>query len=276
MKQLMPPKDAAAKAEQRTSSKNSPPPPVPPWKVEGTKPPQAERKPELPKQIPSWVKWIGLILLLNWLIAGFVTRPLASTTVNYSVFNAQLNATNVKTVSAKGDSIEGVLKKAIVVKGKKITKFSTQRPAFADDNLFAQLQAKNVVVTARPLVTDSPLWVSLLVNFGPTLLIVGLVVMGTRSMRKAGGLGGIGGIGKSKAIRGDELGDKRVTFDDVAGIDEVEEQLSEIVAMLRAPDIYHRVGAQLPHGVLLSGPPGTGKTSIAKSIAHALGREFVR
>ena len=115
MKQLMPPKDAAAKAEQRTSSKNSPPPPVPPWKVEGTKPPQAERKPELPKQIPSWVKWIGLILLLNWLIAGFVTRPLASTTVNYSVFNAQLNATNVKTVSAKGDSIEGVLKKAIVV-----------------------------------------------------------------------------------------------------------------------------------------------------------------
>ncbi len=274
MKQLMPPKDAAAKAEQRTSSKNSPPPPVPPWKVEGTKPPQAERKPELPKQIPSWVKWIGLILLLNWLIAGFVTRPLASTTVNYSVFNAQLNATNVKTVSAKGDSIEGVLKKAIVVKGKKITKFSTQRPAFADDNLFAQLQAKNVVVTARPLVTDSPLWVSLLVNFGPTLLIVGLVVMGTRSMRKAGGLGGIGGIGKSKAIRGDELGDKRVTFDDVAGIDEVEEQLSEIVAMLRAPDIYHRVGAQLPHGVLLSGPPGTGKTLLARAVAGEAGVPF--
>ena len=113
--------------------------------------------------------------------------------------------------------IEGVLKKALLLNKKNVTKFSTQRPAFADDNLLAQLQAKNVIVTARPLVTDSPLWVSLLVNFGPTLLIVGLVVMGTRSMRKAGGLGGIGGIGKSKAIRGDDLGTKRVTFDDGRG-----------------------------------------------------------
>ncbi len=274
MKQLFPTKDSVAKAEQRKSAKDSPPPPVPPWKVEGTKLPSVNRKPDLPKQIPSWVKWIGLILIMNWVIAGFVTRPSPLTTVNYSVFSEQLNATNVQTISAKGDAIEGVLKKAILVKGKSVTKFSTQRPAFADDNLLAQLQAKNVVVTARPLVTDSPLWVSLLVNFGPTLLIVGLVVLGTRSMRNGGGLGGIGGIGKSKAIRGDELGAKRVTFDDVAGIDEVEEQLSEIVAMLRAPEIYHRVGAQLPHGVLLSGPPGTGKTLLARAVAGEAGVPF--
>lgn len=274
MKRLFPTKDSVAKAEQRKLAKDSPPPPVPPWKVEGTKLPSVNRKPDLPKQIPSWVKWIGLILIMNWVIAGFVTRPSPLTTVNYSVFSEQLNSTNVKTISAKGDAIEGVLKKAILVKGKSVTKFSTQRPAFADDNLLAQLQAKNVVVTARPLVTDSPLWVSLLVNFGPTLLIVGLVVLGTRSMRNAGGLGGIGGIGKSKAIRGDELGAKRVTFDDVAGIDEVEEQLSEIVAMLRAPEIYHRVGAQLPHGVLLSGPPGTGKTLLARAVAGEAGVPF--
>ena len=228
----------------------------------------------MPKSIPPWVKWIGLILILNWVIAGFVTRPTPATTINYSVFNQQLNAANVSTISAKGDAIDGVLKKAILVKGKSVTKFTTQRPAFADDNLLAQLQAKKVVVTARPLMTDSPLWVSLLVNFGPTLLIVGLVVLATRSMRSAGGLGGIGGIGKSKAIRGDELGTKRATFDDVAGIDEVEEQLSEIVAMLRDPDRYHKVGAQLPHGVLLSGPPGTGKTLLARAVAGEAGVPF--
>ncbi len=215
-----------------------------------------------------------MILILNWVIAGFVTRPTPATTINYRIFNQQLNASNVSTISAKGDAIDGVLKKAILVKGKSVTKFTTQHPAFADDNLLAQLQAKKVTVTARPLTTDSPLSVSLLVNFGPTLLIVGLVVLATRSMRGAGGLGGIGGIGKSKAIRGDELGTKRVTFDDVAGIDEVEEQLSEIVAMLRDPEKYHKVGAQLPHGVLLSGPPGTGKTLLARAVAGEAGLPF--
>ena len=261
------------KAEQRKLTK-APEPPLPPWKVEGAESSAAQNKAQVPKPIPPWVKWIGLILILNWLIAGFVTRPTAATSITYSVFTEQLNAANVRTVSAKGDAIEGVLKKALLVKEKKVTTFSTQRPAFADDNLLAQLQAKNVAVTARPLVTDSPVWVSLLVNFGPTLLIVGLVVMGTRSMRKAGGLGGIGGIGKSKAIRGDDLGVKRVTFDDVAGIDEVEEQLAEIVAMLRSPEIYHKVGAQLPHGVLLSGPPGTGKTLLARAVAGEAGVPF--
>jgi cell division protease FtsH len=272
MKQTASKDDSVAKAEQRQSVKGTPPP-VPPWKVEGAGSPIKSKSP-MPKPIPPWVKWIGLILILNWLIAGFVTRPTAATTITYSVFTEQLNAANVKTISAKGDAIEGVLKKGLLLNKKKVTKFSTQRPAFADDNLLAQLQAKDVVVTARPLVTDSPLWVSLLVNFGPTLLIVGLVVMGTRSMRKAGGIGGIGGIGKSKAIRGDDLGTKRVTFDDVAGIDEVEEQLEEIVAMLRAPEIYHKVGAQLPHGVLLSGPPGTGKTLLARAVAGEAGVPF--
>ena len=270
-------KDSVTKAEQRKSASpppTTPPPVIPPWKVEGTEPPNGNQRPQVPKSIPPWVKWIGLILILNWVIAGFVTRPNPATTINYSVFNQQLNAANVSTISAKGDAIDGVLKKAILVKGKSVTKFTTQRPAFADDNLLAQLQAKKVVVTARPLMTDSPLWVSLLVNFGPTLLIVGLVVLATRSMRSAGGLGGIGGIGKSKAIRGDELGTKRVTFDDVAGIDEVEEQLSEIVAMLRDPDRYHKIGAQLPHGVLLSGPPGTGKTLLARAVAGEAGVPF--
>ena len=218
--------------------------------------------------------WIGGALLLNWILASVFTRPTSATTITYSSFVEQVSAGNVSTISAKGDSITGKLRKAIAVKLKNTTTFATERPAFADDNLLANLQAKNVVVTAKPLVSDSPLWATLLVNFGPTLLIVGLVVIGTRSMRKSGGLGGIGGIGRSKAIRGDELGTTRVTFADVAGIDEVEEQLSEIVEMLRNPAKYHNVGARLPHGVLLSGPPGTGKTLLARAVAGEAGVPF--
>lgn len=217
--------------------------------------------------------WVGSALLLNWILASAFTRPTSATTITYSSFVEQLSAGNVSTVSAKGDSITGKLRKAIAVKSKNTTTFATERPAFADDNLLASLQAKNVVVTAKPLASDSPLWATLLVSFGPTLLIVGLVVIGTRSMRKSGGLG-IGGIGRSKAIRGDELGTKRVTFADVAGIDEVEEQLSEIVEMLRNPAKYHNVGARLPHGVLLSGPPGTGKTLLARAVAGEAGVPF--
>ena len=267
-------KSAAETVKRKAEKITDPQPPKPPWKVEGTEAQKERREPEMPKGIPPWVKWVGMILLLNWVVAALVTRPTTSTTITYSVFTRQLNDANISTVSAKGDSINGTLKQPIAVRGKKVTKFRTERPAFADDNLLAQLQSKDVVVTARPLVTDSPLWVGLLVNFGPTLLIVGLVVLATRSMRKAGGLGGIGGIGRSKAIRGDEVGTKRVTFDDVAGIDEVEEQLSEIVTMLRDPDKYHRVGAQLPHGVLLSGPPGTGKTLLARAVAGEAGVPF--
>ena len=244
--------------------------------MEGTPSSASDAKPHKSPNggLPRWVTWIAGALLLNWILASVFTRPTPATTITYSSFVQQLSSGNVSTISAKGDSITGKLRKSITVKSKNTTTFATQRPTFADDNLLASLQAKNVVVTAKPLVSDSPLWATLLVNFGPTLLIVGLVVIGTRSMRKSGGLGGIGGIGRSKAIRGDELGTARVTFADVAGIDEVEEQLSEIVEMLRNPAKYHNVGARLPHGVLLSGPPGTGKTLLARAVAGEAGVPF--
>ena len=262
----------SAPTTSRRDGGTPPDPPRAPWQVEGATPPPTN--PPTKGGLPRWVTWIAGALLLNWILASVFTRPTPTTTITYSSFVEQLSAGNVSTISAKGDSITGKLRKAIAVKSKNTTTFATERPAFADDNLLADLQAKNVVVTAKPLVSNSPLWATLLVNFGPTLLIVGLVVIGTRSMRKSGGIGGFGGIGRSKAIRGDESGAKRVTFDDVAGIDEVEEQLSEIVEMLRNPAKYHNVGARPPHGVLLSGPPGTGKTLLARAVAGEAGVPF--
>jgi hypothetical protein len=103
----------------------------------------------------------------------------------------------------------------------------------------------------------------LLLGFGPTLLFVGLFWF---LSRRAGGMGALGGFGRSKARRVDPTG-IRVTFDDVAGIDDVKAELSEIVDFLRSPQRYERLGGRMPDGVLLFGPPGTGKTLLARAVA---------
>ncbi len=108
--------------------------------------------------------------------------------------------------------------------------------------------------------------VTLLLGFGPTLLIVGLFVLLARRATAGGGMGALGNFGRSRARRVDPQ-TIRVTFDDVAGIDEAKAELSEIVDFLRNPGRYSRLGGRMPHGALLYGPPGTGKTLLARAVA---------
>jgi cell division protease FtsH len=96
-----------------------------------------------------------------------------------------------------------------------------------------------------------------------------------RRSARAGGLGGIGGIGRSRAKLYQPETGTRTTFDDVAGIDEVENEVMEIVDFLRDPGRYRRLGAQIPRGVLLSGPPGTGKTLLARAVAGEANVRFL-
>src|SRR5699024_6706205 len=109
----------------------------------------------------------------------------------------------------------------------------------------------------------------LLWSFGPALLIIGLWVwMMRRAAQQGGGmLGRMTGMGKSKARRFDKETDTKITFDDVAGIDEAEQELAEIVDFLKNPEKYTRLGGTAPKGVMLVGPPGTGKTLLARAVA---------
>jgi cell division protease FtsH len=143
--------------------------------------------------------------------------------------------------------------------------FQTEVPSFADvDQLSQLLESKGVTVNARPLDTGASWWATLLVDFGPTVLFVLLLVL---FMRRAGSVqNALGAFGRSTARRYLRA-DGRVTFADVAGIDEAKTELSEVVDFLRHPEKYRRLGGRIPHGVLLSGPPGTGKTLLARAVA---------
>ncbi len=248
--------------------------PQPPWRVEGTPGPESKAAPGgKGLRRPQWrfLAILAALMVGNYIIGSALNKPERVAALPYTEFLAQLEADNVGTISAKGDTIQGTLRAEgtyPLKDGTAYTKFTTERPTFAEDDLLAVLRSNDVEVKATSLFKSAPLLQTLLVNFGPTLLIVGLFVFGSRYLaRKAGGMGGIGGLGRSKAIRADEAPGPRTTFLDVAGIDEVEEQLVEIVEMLKDPAKYRRVGAKLPKGVLLSGLPGTGKTLLARAVA---------
>jgi cell division protease FtsH len=159
---------------------------------------------------------------------------------------------------------------------KTVTTFTTTLPSFVDPGLEAFLIGHGVEISAKPIQEGSSPWATLFFAFGPALLFIGLYVwMFRRAAQQGGGLGGgLMGIGRSRARRYDQEQDTKVTFDDVAGIDEAENELVEIVEFLKDPPKYTRLGGAAPKGVLLVGPPGTGKTLLAKAVAGEAGVPF--
>jgi len=214
-----------------------------------------------------WFAWILGLLVINYWIASRSTQAPPRVRVPYSpFFLQQVNARHVASITSKGTAVQGTFTLPLSYAGSKATKrFKTEIPTFADTNSLSQLlQRKGVVVNAEPLQTGGPWWENLLLGFGPTILFVFLLFW---LMRRAGRMQNIlGQFGRSRARLYEPTGD-RVTFADVAGIDEAKQELSEVVDFLRDAEKYRRLGARVPHGVLLSGPPGTGKTLLARAVA---------
>ncbi|KOY58125.1 MULTISPECIES: ATP-dependent zinc metalloprotease FtsH [unclassified Streptomyces] len=245
-----------------------------PWRSEGAPPaPPPKRK------MPGG--WRGLILAA--LIVFLITNVVLSffnegdePTVSYTEFSKQVADGNVSKIYSKGDAIQGELKsKQPLPDGGEgdYTKFVTQRPAFADDQLWTNLTKHNVVVTASPVVVQRSFLANLLISLAPMLLLVLLWVFIARRMGSA--MGGVGGLGRKQPPKPVELeGGRRTTFADVAGIDEVKGELNDVVDFLKNPQQYRALGARMPGGVLLAGPPGTGKTLLARAVAGEAGVPF--
>jgi cell division protease FtsH len=214
-----------------------------------------------------WIAWIVGLLVLNYWFASRATHPASRVRVPYSpYFLQQVNEGHVATITSKGTTVQGTFTKPLSYnKSKPTERFQTEIPTFADTNALSQLlQSKKVTVNAVPLDTGTPWWENLLFGFGPTILFVGLIIWASR---RAGGVQGVlGQFGRARARLYQPTGD-RVTFADVAGIDEAKDELSEVVDFLRKPEKYRALGARVPHGVLLAGPPGTGKTLLARAVA---------
>jgi cell division protease FtsH len=217
---------------------------------------------------------VGL-LALNLLISFITGAPEERPQVPYQpFFLEQVEAGNVQEISSRADSIEGELKSPATydppgdAEPIEIDRFKTQIPAFIDRaSLTRLLTDQEVVINAEPPDTGRSFWLSLVLGFAPALLLVGFFVWLARRQFGAGGGGVLGGFGRSTARRVERGGQQRVSFDDVAGIDEAEQELVEIVDFLKNPQRYSRLGARIPRGVLLYGPPGTGKTLLARAVA---------
>ncbi|WP_333735593.1 ATP-dependent zinc metalloprotease FtsH [Streptomyces sp. IBSBF 2806] len=252
--------------------------PEQPWRTEGT-PDDGSRPPDGRRARGRWwglavtavVVFLLVYIGLNYLGGG--DEP----TISYTEFSRQVDSGNVDKIYSKGDAIQGQLKKAREDPdgGGEYTTFKTQRPAFADDDLWQSLDRRHVTVTARPVVQQRSLLSNVLLSLAPIVLLAALWIFFAR--RFGGGPGGAGGmLGRKTPPRpvGLRPGARRTTFADVAGIDEVKGELDDVVDFLEHPELYRRMGAKMPRGVLLAGSPGTGKTLLARAVAGEAGVPF--
>ncbi len=227
-----------------------------------------------PHRSRGFLIFVIALIALNWgsvLLLSPAGQPRVR--VPFSpYFLTQVKSGQVAAIVSKGDTIQGTFKVRVRYpagdpRAVATTLFATEVPTFANNGqLAALLQSQGVQINATSTTQTTSLLSSLLLGFGPTLLIVGLFVVFARRAAKGGAAGALGNFGRSQARRIDPA-TIRVMFDDVAGIDEAKSELTEIVDFLRSPERYGRLGGRMPHGVLLAGAPGTGKTLLARAVA---------
>src|ERR687883_621200 len=213
----------------------------------------------------NFALWVVIFLLVIALVTLFQNpgHRAGGSDIAYSQLLNDADAGRINNVIIAGNEISGTYTDGRT--------FSTYAPF--DPGLVTKLQQKGVNITARPPSDNTPWFIALLINWLPILVFVGAWIFLSRQMQS--GAGRAMGFGKSKAKLLTEA-HGRVTFDDVAGIDEAKEDLQEVVEFLRDPQKFQRLGGRIPRGVLLVGPPGTGKTLTARAVAGEAGGPFFR
>jgi len=197
--------------------------------------------------------WMVIIMMMLMLYSLFNPQNIAETSISYTNFLAMVDDERVADVVMQGQELY------VTDINQKHYKVYTPQ----DSNLIANLRQKGVVINAKPP-RENPWYMSLLISWFPILILIGVWVFFMRQMQSGGGKAM--SFGKSRArLLSDQLA--KVTFEDVAGIDEAKEELGEIVEFLREPKKFTRLGGRIPKGVLLMGAPGTGKTLLARAIA---------
>ena len=228
--------------------------------------------------------WLVVLVLLaiNYLsVALFAPGKERSAHIPYNpTFLEQVRQDNVRAISATGETVSGEFRRPVKYPpddgdAQPAKNFDTQIPTFANTRQLSQLlQEHEVEISAEPINEGRSMLLNLILGFGPVLLLVALFVwLGRRAAAGGGQLGALGAFGRSRARRV-EGSETKVTFEDVAGIDEAKAELTEVVDFLKNPDRYRRLGGRIPRGVLLSGSPGTGKTLLARAVAGQAGVPF--
>ncbi|MEO1896412.1 MAG: ATP-dependent zinc metalloprotease FtsH [Cycloclasticus sp.] len=208
--------------------------------------------------VKNIIMWVVIAFVLMSVFNNFGgTKQASSNALSYSQFINSVNAGQVSKVSIDGPNIIGQTASG--------ERFTTRNPG--DAHLIDDLLKSGVEIVAKPPEETSAI-MSVLISWFPMLLLIGVWIFFMRQMQGGGGAGGRGAMsfGKSKAklLNEDEI---KVTFADVAGVQEAKEEVAEIVEFLREPGKFQKLGGAIPRGILMSGAPGTGKTLLAKAIA---------
>src|SRR5687768_1169981 len=203
--------------------------------------------------------WVVIIVLVFLLWSLFNTAKGASDPIEYSTFRDRVTQGHVEKITVRGDEIRGETK-TTAPGGKK--QFHTTGPTPLPDELHDLLNDQKVVVEFEPQ-RDAP-FVTALITWAPFLFLIGLWIFFMRQMQAGGNKALSFGKSKAKLLSGSA---KKVTFKDVAGVDEAKVELHEIIEFLKEPQKFTKLGGKIPKGVLLMGPPGTGKTLLARAIA---------
>jgi cell division protease FtsH len=213
------------------------------------------------KNLAMWAVIVFLTIGLYNMFKNPQANVNKNNTIIFSEFLKEVDNGGVVKVDIQGNKIRGILANG--------NSFSTYSPNYP--NLIEKLSTKGVSISAAPLEDKMPSLFGVLLSWFPMLLLIAVWIFFMRQMQ--GGKGGAMGFGKSKAKMMNELKGK-VTFDDVAGVEEAKEEVEEVVQFLKDPKKFSRLGGKIPRGCLLVGQPGTGKTLLARAIAGEAGVPF--